>query len=114
MGTKRTTNYYLQGATERRVIVVASAGAILSAVTMIWSRSVGVGIGFVTLLPYSGYRIAQLALRPASRKETVRMILAICIAAITVLNAFGLGQQIRFLLVLFAVEVWLYYRKTTR
>lgn len=114
MPQKKPISDYLQGATERRVVLAACVGALLSAVAMIWSRSVGVGIGFVTLLPYSGYRIAQLALLPESRNDKVRMALAICIALITLFNAFGLGQQMRFLLVLFGIEVLLYFKMPNR
>lgn len=113
MDKKKPIGYYFEGAGERLVIQVASAGVLLSALAMIWSNSAGVNLGYVTLLPYAIYRIAQLIRRSECRQDKMRAALAICIAALTLLNTFGLGQQMRFILALFGVEVWLYFRKSS-
>lgn len=101
---------HLCGEPERKAVLAACAGAIISVLVMAWSNGVGTVLGYMTLLPYSAYRIAQLVRRPECRQDRVRMLLIICIATVTLLNAFGFGRQMKFLLVLFGVEAWLYFR----
>lgn len=102
---------YFDGQTERFAVQAACVGVSVSALTMMVSNSMGTVLGFITLVPYSAYRIAQLARRPACREDKPRMVLALCIAIVTMLNLVGLGNQLKFIFVLFGIEAWLYFSK---
>jgi hypothetical protein len=109
MEQAQSIDKYLSGHPERNVVLSGCVGAALSVLTMLWSNRIGTTIGLLTLLLYSGYRIIQLIRRPECRKEPIRMALTLIVATVAILNAFGFGHQISFLLVLFGIDVYLYF-----